>query len=133
MIRDYKEKDFLFGEENFDEEMATRVKPLLEKVVEGNFLGYDNKKIHYYYLKNEEEKASVVISHGFCEFFPKYHELMYYFYEVGYSVFYIEHRGHGYSYRETKDLDRVHATRFQSYVDDLKIFVDQVVKEISTS
>lgn len=133
MIRDYKEKDFLFGEKDFDERMESEVKPVLAQVKEGDFLGYDEKPIHYYYLLNDEEKASIVISHGFCEFFPKYHEMVYYFYESGYSVFFIEHRGHGYSYRETKELDRVHATRFQSYVDDLKIFVDKVVSEKSLS
>lgn len=132
-MKDDKEKDFLFGENNFNERMEVEVAPLLEKVGQGDFLGYDDKKIHYYFLKNPEEKAAIVISHGFCEFFPKYHEMVYYFYESGYSVFFIEHRGHGYSFRETEELDRVHATRFQSYVDDLKIFVDEVVKKESVS
>ncbi|MCR5396241.1 MAG: alpha/beta hydrolase [Lachnospiraceae bacterium] len=132
-MKDYKEKNFLFGDNNFNERMEKEVAPLLQQVKEGDFLGYDGKTIHYYYLINSEEKASVVISHGFCEFFPKYHEMTYYFYEAGYSVFFVEHRGHGYSYRETEELDRVHATRFQSYVDDLKLFVDGVVKKESLS
>ena len=132
-MREYRDKDFLFGENNFNEQMEKLVAPLLEKVVQGDFTGYDEKTIHYYYLKNPEEKAAIVISHGFCEFFPKYHEITYYFYEAGYSVFFVEHRGHGYSYRETEELDRVHATRFQTYVDDLKIFVDEVVKKESST
>lgn len=132
-MKDYRDKDFFFGEKNFNERMESEVKSLLGKVEQGDFLGYGEKKIHYYELKHPEERASVVISHGFCEFFPKYHEMSYYFYEMGYSVFFIEHRGHGYSYRETEELDRVHATRFQSYVDDLKIFVDEVVKKESKS
>jgi len=35
--------------------------------------------------------------HGFCEFFGKFHETAYTFYEQGYSVFFVELRGHGYS------------------------------------
>ena len=133
MVRDFREQDFLLGENSFEKQMETEVTPLLDKVVEGDFKGYDDKTIHYYYLKNEDEKAAIVISHGFCEFFPKYHEMTYYFYEAGYSVFFIEHRGHGFSYREVEELDKVHTTRFHSYVDDLKIFVDEVVKKESSS
>lgn len=131
MVRDYKEKGFFIGENDYEKRMEAEVIPFLSKISQGDFMGYENKNIHYYYAINEDEKATIVISHGFSEHFPKYHEMFYYFYEAGYSVFYIEHRGHGYSYREIDELDKVHVLRFQSYVDDLKIFIDTVVKEKS--
>ena len=131
MIRDYKEKGFFIGENDYEKRMEAEVIPFLSKVSQGDFMGYEDKNIHYYYVLNEDEKATIVISHGFSEHFPKYHEMLYYFYQAGYSVFYIEHRGHGFSYREIDELDKVHILRFQSYVDDLKIFVDTVVKEKS--
>ena len=131
MVRDYKEKGFFIGENDYEKRMEAEVIPFLSKISQGDFMGYEDKNIHYYYAINEDEKATIVISHGFSEHFPKYHEMFYYFYEAGYSVFYIEHRGHGYSYREIDELDKVHVLRFQSYVDDLKIFIDTVVKEKS--
>ena len=133
MIRDYKEKDFFIGENDFDERMNGEVLPFLTKISQGDFFGYDDKQIHYYYALNEDERATIVISHGFTEHFPKYHEMFYYFYQAGYSVFFIEHRGHGFSYREIDELDKVYISRFQTYVDDLKIFVDSVVRPQSRS
>ena len=131
MIRDYKEKGYFIGENDYEERMKTEVIPFLTKISQGDFLGYEDKNIHYYYALNEDERATIVISHGFSEHFPKYHEMFYYFYQAGYSVFFIEHRGHGFSYREIEQHDKVHILRFQSYVDDLKIFIDTVVKKES--
>lgn len=123
-----QELDFLFGEEDFENKMNNIVLPILRiNLMEGEIKSFDGKNIHYYYLKNPNEKAAVVISHGFCEFNGKYHELMYYFYEMGYSVFMPEHRGHGYSYRECEDLCKVHIDDFDTYVEDFKQFINQVV------
>ena len=106
MRRDYREEGFFFGEEDFESRMETEAKPVLSMVQSGDFKGCDGNTIHYEALINSDEKAAIVISHGFCEFYPKYHEMFYYFYEAGYSVFFVEHRGHGFSYREIDDPDK---------------------------
>ena len=122
----------LFGEEDFQNKMDTIVKPFLqEHLQEGYFNSYDGTKIHYSYLLNPQERATIVISHGFCEFVGKYHEIMYYFYEEGYSVFFIDHRGHGFSQRFVSQLDKVHIRSYDEYVGDLKAFMDQIVSEKS--
>ena len=69
-----------------------------------------------------------MISHGFCEFIPKYYELIYMMYEAGYSVYMNEHRGHGYSDGKTSDCGMVTINDFNTYVDDLHKFVEEVVR-----
>ena len=123
-----------FGEDDFAEQMKTTVVPFIkEHDVEGDFSGAGDKRIHYHALINPDERAAIVISHGFCEFFAKYHEMTYYFYESGYSVFFIEHRGHSYSYREIEGTDKVHCLDFDNYILDMKAFMDKVVKKQSKS
>ncbi len=112
--------------------MKSVVVPFInENDKEGYFAGKDGIKLHYHAFINPDEKAAVVISHGFCEFFPKYHEMTYYYYQSGYSVFFIEHRGHGYSEREIENIDQIHVKRFDDYVDDMKCFMDEVVSRQS--
>ena len=65
--------------------------------------------------------------HGFCEFFAKFHETAYDFYDQGYSIYFIEQRGHGRSWRAVPELDRVDVTDFSEYVEDLKALLDQIV------
>lgn len=59
----------------------------------------DGTRLRSYAAVNPEEKASIVMIHGFCEFFGKYHETAWRFYQEGYSVFFVELRGHGASGR----------------------------------
>lgn len=124
----------LFGEEDFAERMETEVKPWIERCLrEGYLYSGDRTRLHYCRALHPQEKAAVVFCHGFCEFAGKYHEVMYYFYQMGYSVFFLEHRGHGFSQRYVKDLDRVYVKSYQEYVDDLKAFLDQTVRKESVS
>ena len=119
----------MFGEDDFARKMDELVKPFQEAhYLSGDFPGCDFKKIHYTQIIHPQARAAIVISHGFCEFIGKYDEMIYYFYQMGYSVFFPEHRGHGFSYRSTEDLDKVDAIRFYDYVDDLKCFLDMVVR-----
>lgn len=122
-----------FSDETFFEEMEAKVAPFLkQKVQEGTCLGSGGIRIHYYYANQENAKGSMVLCHGFCEFFGKYHELAYYFYEQGYSFYFLEHRGHGYSEREIEEWDKVYVNDYHDYVEDLKSFIDQVVLPVMT-
>lgn len=125
-------EDMIIGEDDFSEKLENVIKPWVHnKLQEGFFDSQDGTKIHYHYAIHDEERASVVISHGFCEFVSKYHEVMYYFYQMGYSVFFLEYRGHGFSQRCVEELDRVVVRDYQEYVQDLNGLVEQVVKPMS--
>jgi lysophospholipase len=130
------DESIIIGEEDFSEKMEAVVKPWMQQHLQDGFLqSFDGRKLHYYYALCPEEKGSIVMSHGFCEFAGKYHELMYYFYQMGYSVFFVEYRGHGLSERDPQitEPDKVHVRDFMEYVKDLHSFVEQVVREKSLS
>lgn len=99
-------------------------------VKEGNLKTYDNLSLRYYYAVQPEDKLPrgfIVILHGYCGFWGKFHETAHYFWQGGYDVFFLEHRGHGYSGRQTDDKDLVHVIKFSDYVKDVKNFMDNVV------
>ncbi len=122
----------IFGEKDFKNKMETVVAPFIrENVKDGYFYSSDGARMHYYAAVNQMERAAVVISHGFKEFFSKYHEMTYYLYKMGYSVFFIDHRGHGFSYREVPEYDKVTIKSYNRYVEDLKSFMDQIVSHES--
>ena len=118
-----------FDAEGYKKFMSTTVADWLKTTVKGGqFAGCDGKRIQYYKAINPNAKAVIVMVHGFCEFFGKFHEMAYDFWESGYSVFFIEQRGHGLSYRPVKELDHVDVSDFSEYVEDLRCLLDRVVK-----
>ena len=79
-----------------DEDIIKEVERKLNvKKESGYFKGCNNISIYYEKFIVENEKGSIVISHGFTECLEKFTELIYYFTEMGYSVYGLEHRGHG--------------------------------------
>ncbi len=131
----------IFGEEDYKEAMDAIVTPFLkENVKEGFFTSFDGAKLHYTYVIHPQERKRVVMTHGFCEYFGKFYEMMYLFYQMGCSVFFLELRGHGYSHKEMKefikdpqavkqgaDTDMVWIKDYHTYIDDMKMFLDKVV------
>ena len=117
----------------FETYLNNEIKPWLkDNVHRATIFTEDELHLSSYYAINPNEKASIVIVHGFCEFFGKYHEVAYKFYNEGYSVFFLELRGHGKSDREYPfDDQRVHVDNFDNYVEDVNAFIDQVVKPLS--
>lgn len=116
----------------YREFMERKVKPFLESSVTGSqFESFDGAKIQYYCAVQENARASVVIVHGFTEYFAKFHELFYNFYDQGCNVFFIEQRGHGLSARMVENKDLVHVDSFETYVKDLQTFLDQIVVKSS--
>ena len=127
-------KDILISEENYFNEMDNIVRPYLagfEKT--GKFKSFDEKEIFYRYYLNDNAKASVVVCHGFTENSEKFLEMIYYYHLEGYNVFALDHRGHGYSYREVEDTSVSHINKFEDYVEDLNCFVEKIVKPESSS
>lgn len=121
-------ENYFIKEQDFADSMKGKVLPFLnEKIKDGYITTRDGLKLHYQTLINPEEKAAIVMSHGFCEFISKYTETLYYFYQMGYSVFIVEHRGHGLSDRQVKGLCKVHVDRFEDYIVDFNEFIEKVV------
>lgn len=130
---EFKES-MIYGEEEFDSALENCIKPWIKECLkEGYLKNTQGMLLHYHYAQHPSEKAMVVFSHGFCEFISKYHELMYYFYQMGYSVCLMEHRGHGFSHREVKEFDKVHIKDYDEYVSDFHVFMQQVVCKVSIS
>lgn len=116
------------SQKNYKEEMRNIVEPyLMKKLKYGYITGKNNVNLYYEKFIVENSKGNIVICHGFAEFTEKYYELIYYFVKERYSVFIIEHRGHGRSQRLGIDNSQINVEMFQYYVQDFKKFVDEVV------
>ena len=115
----------------YDKEIVQTTRNKLREIKEsGYFIGKNNKNIYYEKYSIDNEKGRIVISHGFSECIDKFTEMIYYFMEMGYSVYAIEHRGHGRSGSLSKnDKSQVNVEKFKYYVEDLKMFLDKVVVE----
>ncbi len=117
----------------YKEYIEKEIKPFLDKVEEGDIHSNDGLRLHYYQAINPNEKASIVMIHGFSEFFGKHHENACRFYQAGYSIFFLELRGHGKSERTDHYNDsRVHVSDFEEYVQDVHSFMDIVKNESKT-
>ena len=113
----------------YNKDLVMYVNKKLNSIKEtGYFKGKNNINIYYekYCVKNE--KGKIILCHGFSECLYKFNEIIYYFTKMGYSVFAIEHRGHGRSGCLSKThKNQINIDKFQYYVEDLKIFLDKIV------
>ena len=122
----------MIPEDAFTDFAKNTLEPWVESdFTKGKFKSFDGTNIAYYYNINPDEKASVVICHGMGEFFVKYYEISYIFYNMGYSVFYIDHRGFGFSDRAVEQFDHIYVKSYDEYVGDFKEFMDQIVTKKS--
>lgn len=97
------------------------------QVQAGSFAAPDGVKLQYYYGIPENPAGSIVMVHGFCEFFAKFHELAWYFWQAGYAFFFLEQRGYGLSGGKLPEPDIVYIDDYKTYVSDLHEFLEQVV------
>ena len=112
-----------------DKEVVQGIKGELDKIKEsGYFKGQNDINIYYEKYSIENEKGRIVICHGFSECIDKFKEIIYYFIEMGYSVYALEHRGHGRSgCLSKKHKSQVSVENFKYYIEDLKFFLDKIV------
>ena len=89
---------------------------------EGQFKGYRDFNIYYQsWLPESKTRAVLLIAHGFAEHSGRYGNVVNYFVPRGYSVYALDHRGHGRS-----DGARIQVEDFHDYIVDLKTFFDIV-------
>ena len=115
-------------ESGYEEQMKNLVEPVWQNGEHGMFQGARGTLLTYHYILPESPKAVIVIVPGTSETMLKYKEFCYDAIRFGYGVFLFDHRGHGLSGRLCESMDIVHVDRFQYYVDDLRSFIDKVVK-----
>jgi len=121
-------KYFISENDDYAQKMTDVVEPWLrERGSFGYFKGWDGNDMYCEKYKTENAKGSVVVIHGFTECAEKFREMFWYFLHMGYNVFALDHRGHGRSFRYSKNPEAVSIRRFEEYVDDLSCFVENVV------
>lgn len=110
--------------------MQEVVYPYIESHKEtGFFERIPGKKLYYEHIRAEEEKAEVVLLHGFTEWIPKYYETVWYFTRLGISVWLMEQEGHGFSFREVEDASLVYIGDHRDLVEDAHYFVTEIVRK----
>lgn len=117
----------LIREENYEKTMREVVEPQLAKMREDVYIDVKDGKYHAEVYENENAERAIVIVHGYTESAEKFREMTWYLLGEGFSVFAVDHRGHGLSLREVTDTSITHVDRFDDYVDDLDAFIEQIV------
>lgn len=120
-------KTQIIEENEYPEKMQYVEQQLSQYAVSGEFESFDGCSISYEYYLAENSRASIIIVHGFTEFFRKYRELCWYFLHMGFNVFMYDQRGHGLSGRVTAGMHLAHVDNFYDYVRDLEEFTDRVI------
>lgn len=83
--------------------------------------------------RNNTNKKCLIISSGRSESYLKYKELSFDLFNLGFTVFLLDHRGQGLSERILENPHKGYVENFQYYVDDLAIFVDEIVNPHCTN
>ena len=125
-------KIHFLGEKDYIPVMETQNRLWREQHVKnGKITTRDGIRLNYYHAEHPHPKAVVVILHGYCGFWGKYHEFAWYLWQAGYTIFFLEQRCHGYSGGKLPEYDVVHIDTFDTYVKDLREFMDRVVAPAS--
>lgn len=129
---DFLDKVEIIDERNYTRTMAEQVEPYLHKRRRDDFfLSDDGKQLHYEAYEKLLSRGSIIILHGFTESAEKFREAAFYFRKAGYSVFAPDLRGHGKSHHDSENPLRVDIDSFDTYAEDLNLFIDKIVKPLS--
>lgn len=111
------------------EMMETTILPYVKTHKESGFFERTKgRKIYYEHIPAPEEKADLVLVHGFTEWIPKFYETVWYFNQLGYGVWLLEQEGHGFSFRQVEDPSLVYIEDYREMVEDLHYFTKSIVR-----
>jgi len=120
-----------FADSSFDELYDQTILPFYEAAEEKVLIRPGDIRLSYKTFEHPFEKGALLIVSGWTETHRKYAELIWEFYQQGYSVYFMDHRGMGFSTRLTSNPQQVHVDSVDDYVEDLRVFVEEVVRPIS--
>ena len=102
---------------------------------QGTYVGKRNINIFYkiFLQKKKSLSPSILISNGRGESIIKFKETLFNFYNLGFSLYIIDHRGQGLSDRILSNPQIGYVESYDYYVADLKFFFDNFVKPNSHS
>ena len=115
-------------ESSYEQHMQSYVEPLWQEGEHGMFQGAGGTMLTYHYIMPVQPKAAIVVIPGTSETILKYKEFCYDAVRFGYAVFLFDHRGHGLSGRLCANTDIVHVDQFAYYVDDVRGFIQDIVR-----
>jgi lysophospholipase len=116
------------SEDGYAQKIAIVVSPFFGAAsVPCEFKGAEGIQIRCKILLNPNAMASVIVVNGYTENMDKYAEVAYDFFQLGYSVFLIDHRGQGYSGRLLSEPQKATIDEFDHFVADLHSFIEKIV------
>jgi len=86
------------------------------------FINKQGLAIFHTESKVADEKARIYLVHGLSEHIGRYKEMTKRFNEIGFSVYGMDHQGHGRS-----DGGRIHVEAFEDYADDYIQYIDDTL------
>jgi lysophospholipase len=120
---------FAISEADFNNLYELNVQPFYDAGTFGEFTGTNNLSLSYAAFEQDNDKGALIILHGKSESYIKYAEVVYDLQGLGLSCYLMDVRGFGFSERLlADDPQKVYVDHFDDYVEDLKIFMDTVVK-----
>lgn len=117
----------ILSEDEFSAEIAVIEDNLSQIATKGEIASFDGCKLAYEYFLTDNAIGSIVLIHGFTEFYKKLYEMTWYFLNMGYNVFLYDQRGHGLSQRDVDNPVLTHVNDFNDYVMDLGHIIDNIV------
>lgn len=90
----------------------------------GNKLHY----VHYLSRNPQENTPTIVILPGFTEMVDHFMEVAYYYWQAGFDIYILEHRGQGRSPRDVANLGLIWIDDFRRYVADAEKLIRTIVR-----
>jgi lysophospholipase len=115
-------------EQGFLELYEGRVLPFYRSGSFGEFSGVGGMKIRTAAFERKDSSGALVILPGKSETYLKYAEFFYDLQELALSLYAMDHRGMGFSERPLPDRLKTHVESFDHYIEDVRNFVETVVK-----
>lgn len=113
-------------EEDFHGVWKAKALPYFGKMERGEFKNAQGLRIRYFKLLKNAPR-SVVIIPGRTEPAVKYAELIFDLRHRNVNIFILSHQGQGESEHLLQDSQKGHVLRFQDYVNDLDVFINNIV------
>ncbi|WP_111978765.1 alpha/beta fold hydrolase [Algibacillus agarilyticus] len=110
----------LSREQNWPQFWQTQIEPFWhEHAMEWVYQPQADFNVHYALIENPNADKCLLLIPGRVESYLKYKELIFDFFQQGYSIVTLDHRGQGQSCRESTNLHFGHVNNFSTYADDL--------------